>query len=54
MGSIFVEIVTHVMLAHMCKTPILPAERYVRPEFSSFLNVVNCSFRLFGFRLYWL
>lgn len=28
-GSIFVEIVTHVMLAHMCKTPIMCAERYV-------------------------
>lgn len=27
-GSIFVEIVTHVMLAHMCKTPIMCAERY--------------------------
>lgn len=44
-GSIFVEIVTHVMLAHMCKTPILPAERYVScPKRITFLW---CSFMVY-------
>jgi hypothetical protein len=38
-GSIFVEIVTHVMLAHMCKTPIMCAERYV----SSMIMYFHCT-----------